>query len=161
VIALPLIGFWNCPPRQCIDRTIGMHGVRRPYAVCRPTEARPGKRTLLGRGMALVLSIVWLIAVICLIVHARRQRDAWPALPSYQPGTESQPSVAVIIPARNESANIKRCLTSIVAQKYPRLTICVVDDDSSDGTAEIAEAFGQTCSSEGSRLGFSSPRWSG
>lgn len=87
--------------------------------------------------MALALSIVWLIAVIYLIAHALRQRGAWPAMPPRPPDGDDLPSVAVIVPTRNESANIKRCLTSVIAQDYPRLTIHVVDDDSSDNTVDI------------------------
>jgi cellulose synthase/poly-beta-1,6-N-acetylglucosamine synthase-like glycosyltransferase len=55
---------------------------------------------------------------------------------------EELPSVAVIVPAHNEAALIDRCLTSLKAQDYPhdRMEIVVVDDGSTDETAEIAEA---------------------
>ncbi len=50
------------------------------------------------------------------------------------------PKLAVIVPARDEAANIARCLESLAAQAYPpdRLTIIVVDDHSSDDTRQIA-----------------------
>jgi hopene-associated glycosyltransferase HpnB len=49
------------------------------------------------------------------------------------------PSVAVVIPARDEALMLPRSLGSILAQAYPgRLSIVVVDDESSDGTAEVA-----------------------
>ncbi len=50
--------------------------------------------------------------------------------------------VSIIIPARNEAANIERCLQSILANDYPTslLEIIVVDDHSTDKTAEIAAA---------------------
>jgi len=49
------------------------------------------------------------------------------------------PAVAVVIPARNESEFIGASTQSILRQNYPgSLTIFVVDDDSSDGTAAIA-----------------------
>jgi cellulose synthase/poly-beta-1,6-N-acetylglucosamine synthase-like glycosyltransferase len=55
----------------------------------------------------------------------------------------STPSVTVIIPARNEEKNIRRCLESLVRQDYPKelFEIIVVDDGSSDGTAGIVEEF--------------------
>ncbi len=47
------------------------------------------------------------------------------------------------MPARNERLNIRQCLESLVIQAYPpsRLRITVVDDDSDDGTDEIAAAI--------------------
>lgn len=45
--------------------------------------------------------------------------------------------VSVIIPARNEAANIAHILDDVCAQNYTNIEIIVVDDDSSDATAEI------------------------
>jgi poly-beta-1,6-N-acetyl-D-glucosamine synthase len=52
------------------------------------------------------------------------------------------PTVAVIVPAHNEAVLIDRCLTSVKAQDYPnaKLEVIVIDDGSTDDTAEIAEA---------------------
>lgn len=49
------------------------------------------------------------------------------------------PKVSIIVPARNEEHNIRRCIESIAVQTYPadRLQIIVVDDDSDDATPEI------------------------
>lgn len=46
---------------------------------------------------------------------------------------------SVIIPARNEEANIRNCIVSIVENNYPKhlLEIIVIDDFSEDKTAEI------------------------
>jgi hopene-associated glycosyltransferase HpnB len=49
------------------------------------------------------------------------------------------PNVAVVIPARDEASMLPTSLASILAQDYPgRLSVIVVDDQSSDGTAEAA-----------------------
>jgi hopene-associated glycosyltransferase HpnB len=49
------------------------------------------------------------------------------------------PTVAAVIPARNEAACIGKTIASLMRQDYPgRLTIFLVDDDSDDGTAEVA-----------------------
>ena len=48
------------------------------------------------------------------------------------------PLVSVIVPARNEAHNIARCVSSILTTTHPNLELIVVDDNSTDGTAEIA-----------------------
>ena len=48
------------------------------------------------------------------------------------------PAVTVIIPARDEAAMLTQGLGSILAQDYPKLSVILVDDDSSDGTAAAA-----------------------
>jgi len=50
------------------------------------------------------------------------------------------PSVAIVVPARNEADGIAQSVTSLLAQDYPALSLVVVDDDSQDGTADIARA---------------------
>lgn len=48
------------------------------------------------------------------------------------------PSVAIVVPARNEAEGIAQSVTSLLSQDYPAHSLIVVDDDSHDGTAEIA-----------------------
>jgi glycosyltransferase involved in cell wall biosynthesis len=50
-----------------------------------------------------------------------------------------RPSLSVLIPARNEAANIGRALQSVLAGGYPNLEIIVLDDHSTDDTARIVE----------------------
>ena len=52
-----------------------------------------------------------------------------------------QPSVSVIISARNEAKLIRSCLESLLNQTYPAhlLTICLVDDHSTDDTLRVAQ----------------------
>ena len=45
--------------------------------------------------------------------------------------------VSVLIPARNEARNIRRCLRSLLAQDYPLFEVLVLDDGSIDATADI------------------------
>lgn len=53
------------------------------------------------------------------------------------------PVVSIILPIRNESRYISRCLEAILAQDYPsgRIEILVVDGMSDDGTRDIVKAF--------------------
>jgi chlorobactene glucosyltransferase len=53
------------------------------------------------------------------------------------PLPESAPLISVMVPARDEEANIETCLKSLQAQDYPNFEILVMDDRSSDNTAAI------------------------
>jgi hopene-associated glycosyltransferase HpnB len=59
------------------------------------------------------------------------------------PMPEHWPSVAAIVPARNEEDVIGENLASLLAQDYPgELRVILVDDQSEDRTSEIARAIG-------------------
>lgn len=58
-----------------------------------------------------------------------------PALPS------DGPLVSVLIPARNEAARLGNCLAGLAAQRYRSFEVIVVDDGSTDGTAELARSY--------------------
>ena len=47
------------------------------------------------------------------------------------------PRISIVIPSRNASATLARCLASVTQQSYTAREIIVVDGMSSDGTAEI------------------------
>ncbi len=72
-------------------------------------------------------------------------RKAWKRVPTRDKANCPEPSVrvSVIVPARNESGNIGRCLESLLAQDYPRerLEIIVVDDQSEDNTFSILQTY--------------------
>src|SRR5437879_3151352 len=63
-----------------------------------------------------------------------------PPAPVELPKT-SVPDVSIIIPARNEEANLGACLESLTAQTGVAFEIMVVDDASTDRTQEIADSF--------------------
>jgi len=48
-----------------------------------------------------------------------------------------QPFIAVIVPARNEARNIRRCVEALLAQDYAHYAVYVVDDRSTDATPAI------------------------
>jgi chlorobactene glucosyltransferase len=55
------------------------------------------------------------------------------------PLPESAPLISVMVPARDEEANIETCLRSLTSQDYPNFEILVIDDHSSDNTAAIVK----------------------
>jgi hopene-associated glycosyltransferase HpnB len=75
------------------------------------------------------------------------------------------PRVIAIIPARNEAATIQETVRSLAAQDYPGpLSLILVDDESSDGTAERALEAAQQA--QGKQLtvvcgGAVEPGWTG
>lgn len=52
------------------------------------------------------------------------------------------PSIAVVIPAYNAELTIQAAIASVLSQTVPPQEVIVVDDGSSDGTAEVVERWG-------------------
>lgn len=66
-----------------------------------------------------------------------------PRLPA-PTGLDRWPSVAVVVPARNEAAIIGETLPTLLTQDYPGpCAVFLVDDSSDDGTGEVAAALGR------------------
>ncbi|MFI7604709.1 bifunctional polysaccharide deacetylase/glycosyltransferase family 2 protein [Micromonospora sp. NPDC049366] len=85
-------------------------------------------------GVALALGVARLaVQVVCARRHVRRVRR--PA--THRPVVRAP--VSVIVPAYNEAANIAATVRSLVASAYPAIEVIVVDDGSTDGTADIVE----------------------
>src|SRR5258706_6582561 len=53
--------------------------------------------------------------------------------------------VSVTIVTYNSGRFIKRCLESVLEQKYPNLEVVIIDNASIDGTVDILEPFAETC----------------
>ena len=53
--------------------------------------------------------------------------------------------VSVTIVTYNSGRFIKRCLESVLAQRYPLKEVIVVDNASTDGTIDILEQFDDRC----------------
>lgn len=97
-----------------------------------------------GKAVDLVCSSLWLAVVIWLILRAVSQRGLLPRLAvAAAPPAGAAAHVTVIVPARDEAANIARCLRSLLAQDYPaaRLNVLVIDDHSADDTAAIVRTI--------------------
>lgn len=53
----------------------------------------------------------------------------------------TQHSVSVVVPMRNASSTIERCLSSLVSQSYPIKEILVIDNLSKDNSRELVSKF--------------------
>jgi len=89
--------------------------------------------------------MTWLPALLALgwaapfwaLYRLAQRRPALELLPADPDG----PAVSVIIPARNEGANIAGVVESVLASTYRDLEVIVVDDRSTDDTADVADAI--------------------
>lgn len=92
----------------------------------------------IGVGLALVAVVIWL----GLLALRGQFWQCDQRLPDSAPDLGTFPPVHVVIPARNESDMLPLTLPSLLQQDYPGLMqIILVDDQSSDGTAEIARSL--------------------
>jgi len=62
-------------------------------------------------------------------------------LPEHNIAPAGSPSITVIVPARNEAADIAATLHSLLAQDYPNLQIIAVDDRSTDQTGDLIDTI--------------------
>jgi hopene-associated glycosyltransferase HpnB len=90
----------------------------------------------------LALSIACLLAALVWAYLVAGHGAFWRAaewLPTTQGEPGSWPAVAAVIPARNEAAMLPVTLPALLGQDYPGpLSVVLVDDGSTDGTAEVA-----------------------
>ncbi len=87
----------------------------------------------------LFFSAIYLIIMIVLYFGLNR-------LDQFKPERSDTPFVSVIVPARNEAANIINCLMALTNQTYPShyFEIIIVDDSSKDETADLVKNFMRT-----------------
>jgi chlorobactene glucosyltransferase len=88
----------------------------------------------------ILLALPWLLfAIAAPFMFGRRPRiDEHSLAPDV-----ARPLVSIIVPARNEAENIGACAASLLASRYPNREIIIVDDGSTDGTAEITRVLAQ------------------
>ena len=85
-------------------------------------------------GDVLMSARLILVGILAIIDRLRKHREPTPGF---------TPPVAVLVPAYNEETVIVRTVRSVLNSSYPNLHVVVIDDGSSDRTAEVArEAYG-------------------
>ena len=85
--------------------------------------------------MSWLAAAPWLIVLLLILYRFTGRR---PRLEQYEP-VFTGPLLSVIIPARNEARNIERCVRSVLGTRYSPIEVIVVDDRSTDDTAERVE----------------------
>ena len=73
--------------------------------------------------------------------------QTWVRLPVFRPNLVEDrllPSITVVIPVRNEAANLPHLLADLSRQDYPDFEVIVADDASTDATATLARAYAKT-----------------
>ncbi len=89
--------------------------------------------------LLLILALLGTVALLVMLVTVIHNLWTFPRL-SAQLLPKEQPSVSVLIPARNEAATIGATVTALLQQAYPTYEIIVLDDHSEDETNYVATA---------------------
>lgn len=84
---------------------------------------------------AAVVLLVWLARHVILTRLRRAQIAIDTAADVRLP--DQPPRVSILVPAKDEEANIAACLQTLTDQDYPDLEIIVADDRSTDATADV------------------------
>ena len=116
-----------------------------------------GEFALLGYGNSVLGAVQWFLilfpgisAVLAIatsleyVRQSRRVPDLRFDSEDIEIARERWPSLTVVIPARNEQAHIADTIESVQRIDWPTVHIIVVDDGSTDGTADILRSFGQS-----------------
>jgi glycosyltransferase involved in cell wall biosynthesis len=95
--------------------------------------------TLVLEITAWLVALAWLWKVTDATFGLRRIPNL--LLPEHNIEPAGNPSITVIVPARNEAADIAATLHSLLEQDYPNLHIIAVDDRSTDQTGAIIDTI--------------------
>ncbi len=94
--------------------------------------------TLLYWISGLLLTVIWLVPALQLALHFSEVADL--TQPEWNPPQDSPlPSLIIVVPARNEEAEIEAALRSLLQLNYPRYQVVAVNDRSTDQTGAIME----------------------
>jgi hypothetical protein len=86
----------------------------------------------------LLLALIWFIPTLQLVLHFSEVADL--NQPEWNPPDDAElPPLTIVVPARNEEAEIEPALRSLLQLNYPQCTVVAVNDRSSDQTGAIME----------------------
>jgi glycosyltransferase involved in cell wall biosynthesis len=95
-----------------------------------------------GRVVAWLVAASWVWIVASAARGLPRIANLLEAAFDVEPG--GAPWITVIVPARDEGADVRACLESLIAQDYAHLRVLAVDDRSGDTTGSIMDAIAVT-----------------
>lgn len=110
----------------------------RAYARRHPVHYARQVPRMVGEKMALLSLLPSFLRQWAVATRSRQRGEAPAGYAPIQPLQERHdgPLISVVIPTRNRRAPAERLLDALLAQTYPHREIIVVDDASTDGTAE-------------------------
>jgi glycosyltransferase involved in cell wall biosynthesis len=86
----------------------------------------------------LLLALIWFVPVLQALLHLHEIADI--TQPEWEPEENAAlPSLSIVVPARNEEADIEPALRSLLQLNYPGYKVVAVDDRSTDRTGEIMD----------------------
>jgi glycosyltransferase involved in cell wall biosynthesis len=96
----------------------------------------------------LLLALIWLVPVVQLALHSSEVADL--NQPEWNPPPDTAlPSLTIVVPARNEEAEIEPALRSLLQLNYPHFEVVAVNDRSTDQTGAIMERLAAETASQG------------
>lgn len=91
-----------------------------------------------------VAAIQFIVVLALLRASVRTWEHAKPIEPARHYTDSELPSISVLIPARDETDELRQCLDSLIASDYPKLEVLVLDDCSmGKKTPEIIRSYAQ------------------
>jgi glycosyltransferase involved in cell wall biosynthesis len=104
--------------------------------------------TLLYWISGLLLALIWFIPTVQLALHSSEVADL--TQPEWNPAQDAAlPSFTIVVPARNEQAEIETALRSLLQLNYPQYQIVAVNDRSTDQTGAIMDRLAAEPASAG------------
>ena len=94
-----------------------------------------------------ILAIVWFSRILDAALGMPKVADI--AKPEWNRHPKQHPRITIIVPARNEEADIEQSLTSLLSLEYDNYEVIAVNDRSTDSTGEIMRRVAGTAAAPG------------
>jgi cellulose synthase/poly-beta-1,6-N-acetylglucosamine synthase-like glycosyltransferase len=91
--------------------------------------------------LAWLIAVIWIVRVLPALFLLPSVPDLLRDQPAPDVPATELPSLAVVVPAKDEVRAVGRSVATILASDYPALQTIVVDDRSTDGTGELLDAI--------------------
>lgn len=95
----------------------------------------------------IILALAWFSRIVDAAFGMSKIADL--SLPQWDRNPPNNPRVSIIVPARNEEADIEDTLTRLLALDYANYEVIAVDDRSTDRTGELMEKVAASASAHG------------